>query len=183
MAEFNKLQMVKRRFFAMRNGVVADAMRRGGSKFRIIFGLNLPQIAEIASGLGYDKDLAWQLWGNRTTRESMLLAPMLFDPAGLQGGDIERLCDETPDIEVADVLCHRLLKRLPDAAHIMAVLSGSDVAMKRYIALRLAYWRVGCDPEASMSMACKELGRDEPLTANISRMLMAEAEMIMGDKE
>ena len=45
---FNEMQTVKRHFFALRNGVIADALRRAGSPFRIIFGLNLPQIAEIA---------------------------------------------------------------------------------------------------------------------------------------
>ena len=49
---YGPMQTVKRRFFAMRNGVIADVLRKGGSPFRTIFGLNLPQIAEIAADTG-----------------------------------------------------------------------------------------------------------------------------------
>ena len=30
MTEFNRFQQIKRNFFAMRNGIVADTIRRGG---------------------------------------------------------------------------------------------------------------------------------------------------------
>ena len=55
MSDFNPLQNIKRRFFALRNGVIADTLRRAGSPFKIIFGLNLPQLAEIAAELGYSE--------------------------------------------------------------------------------------------------------------------------------
>ena len=44
MAEFNQTQEIKRRFFAMRNGIVADTIRKAGLQDKMIFGLNLPQI-------------------------------------------------------------------------------------------------------------------------------------------
>lgn len=47
--EFNLMQTVKRRFFAMRNGALAEQMRSRGLTYRINFGLNLPQIKEIAA--------------------------------------------------------------------------------------------------------------------------------------
>lgn len=49
---FNKMQLLKRRFFAMRNGAVADSLRRQGADYRIIFGLNLPQLVDIAREFG-----------------------------------------------------------------------------------------------------------------------------------
>ena len=49
---FNTMQTLKRRFFAMRNGLLADQMRRAGSNFRIIFGLNIIQLNEIAADYG-----------------------------------------------------------------------------------------------------------------------------------
>lgn len=78
MPEYNRMQLIKRRFYAMRNGIIADTLRKAGLGYKIIFGLNLPQITEIASGLTADADLAEELWADRRTRESMLLAPMLY---------------------------------------------------------------------------------------------------------
>ena len=78
MTQFNDMQVVKRRFFAMRNGAVADNMRKLGANYRIIFGLNLPQIVEIANETPHDEVLAEALWQIKSTRESQLLAPMIY---------------------------------------------------------------------------------------------------------
>ena len=76
--EFNDMQKVKRAFFTMRNGALADNMRRQGANYRIIFGVNLPQLIEIARETPHDATLTQALWDNKTTRESMLLAPMIY---------------------------------------------------------------------------------------------------------
>ncbi|MDE6370251.1 MAG: hypothetical protein K2K92_02035, partial [Duncaniella sp.] len=83
MPEYSPIQTIKRRFFAMRNGVIADTLRKAGLPYRIIFGLNLPQIAEIAEETGADEALARQLWADTGTRESMMLAPMIFPLSSL----------------------------------------------------------------------------------------------------
>lgn len=77
MTEFNRFQLIKRRFFAMRNGVIADVIRKSGAPYPLVFGLNLPQIKEIASELPRETELADQLWADRRTRESLMLAPMV----------------------------------------------------------------------------------------------------------
>ena len=46
--QYNQMQIIKRRFFAMRNGIIADTLRKAGLDYRMIFGLNLPQITDIA---------------------------------------------------------------------------------------------------------------------------------------
>jgi len=68
---FNLMQSVKRRFYAMRNGMLAAQMRQGGVDYRINFGLNIPQIKDIAaeliaSGLSAAElaSLARALWDN-----------------------------------------------------------------------------------------------------------------------
>ena len=108
MTQFNEMQTVKRRFFAMRNGAVADNMRRHVANYRIIFGLNLPQIVEIANETPANATLAETLWKNQSTRESMLIAPMIY-PRDEFGFDVAcRWVSEVPTAEVGDVLCHRL---------------------------------------------------------------------------
>ena len=131
------MRAVKGEFMAMKNGVVADALRKGGAPFRLIFGLNLPQIAEIAAQRGVDSTLAEELWANTGTRESMLLAPMLADAATFSLDDARRWCATVPCVEVADVLCHRLLRHLPFAAALADEILVSGTDMSEYIGLRI----------------------------------------------
>lgn len=165
--------MVKRRFFAMRNGVIADVLRRSGSPFSIIFGLNLPQIADIAADYAPDEELAERLWANTTTRESMLLAPMLVDRAAFTADDARRWLSGVPAAEVADVLCHRLLRHLPYAWALADELTGSRGPMLRYTAVRLAFNLVGSKPAHALAIA-------EALPdVAVSAMLAEEARFLM----
>lgn len=136
---FNDMQTVKRRFFAMRNGVIADTLRSNGSPFRIIFGLNLPQIAGIAAETPRDNDLAERLWANSTTRESMLIAPMLVDPSSFTFDDAVRWISSIPAREVADVICLKLLRNMPYASRLAGELARSGKVMDRYTGVRLAF--------------------------------------------
>lgn len=64
MAEFNPMQQIKHQFYAMRNGAIADNMRRQGAPYRIIFGVNLPQLNEIARNTAKSAEMAEALWNN-----------------------------------------------------------------------------------------------------------------------
>ncbi len=147
------MQAVKRRFFAMRNGDLAAQMARGGISYRINFGLNLPQISDIAqaalTGTLPDnshkpddeerRTLARLLWDNTTTRESRLTAPMLLTPDDLDNESASEMLRGVMTTEEADVLCHRLLRHYPGAEEIAhRILADSGVTdLRRYAALRL----------------------------------------------
>ena len=45
------LQSIKKDFFVFRNGIVADTLRKAGMPHKVIFGLQIPQIAAIAKDL------------------------------------------------------------------------------------------------------------------------------------
>lgn len=144
--EFSPMQKVKRRFFAMRNGALAAQLRTAGLNYGVNFGLNIPQIKEIAaetrdsglSSLGLMR-LAEALWDNVTTRESRLLAPMLY-PADIMPRELAaRWLAEAQTVEVADHLCHSLLRQLPCALDLASEAAARPDAtdMQRYAALRL----------------------------------------------
>ncbi len=156
-SSFNDMQRVKRHFFAMRNGVIADRLRSAGSPFRIIFGLNLPQIMEAAAMFGPDRALAERLWANTSTRESMLLAPMLLDPAELTEEQALKMVTEVPAVEVADILCHRLLRKLPYAPDLAERLVGSTDEMSRYTGFRLWLNILPAYPEQAAAAAQAEV--------------------------
>ncbi|MBD5425013.1 MAG: hypothetical protein HDR45_02300 [Bacteroides sp.] len=129
-----ELRTVKQRFFAFRNGIIADLLRsQRASGHRVIFGLNIPQLREIAAEAGCDPELAAQLWADREVRESRLLAPMIAEPTD----DALAWMDEAHTMEEADVLCHALLRRCPGALDaVRRRLSDAD-PMRQYCALRL----------------------------------------------
>lgn len=181
--QFNKMQTLKRRFFAMRNGLLADQMRRAGSNFRIIFGLNIIQLNEIAADYGHDAEFAAMLWENSTTRESMLLAPMLWRAEDFTYNDALRLCREVTNPEVADMVCHKLLKQRADATEIIDNLIASDEPLLRYTALRLTLPFIGgkISAESALKMAETEIGKNEPLTTALAAMIKSEAEFLLED--
>ena len=135
--KYNAMQKLKREMFAMRNGVVADALRQGGCQFKIIFGVNLPQLAEIASRSEHSREFAQKVWENSTTRESMLIAPMLM-PAEEFGLEMAReWISQVPTPEVADVLCLKLLRHMPYALDMVSELTSGDSMLEKYTGLRL----------------------------------------------
>lgn len=170
--EYRPMQAVKRHFFAMRNGVVADALRKAGSPFRYIFGMNLPQLVDAAASVGRDAALAEDLWANSTTRESMLLAPMLMPPDDFDIAHARRWVESVPATEVADILCHRLLRHEPYSAELAleyAVAGKPD--MQRYTAGRLALNILYSNPEAAREVLALLAVAPGPLAASVSRQL------------
>lgn len=144
--EFNTMQKIKRRFFALRNGMLAARQRAAGLHYGVNFGLNIPQIKDTAAevrGWGLTPAelmaLSEELWNNATTRESRLLAPMLVPEGAIPSDLAARWLAEAQTTEVADHLCHSLLRKLPDAFRMAANLSGSQDAteIQLYSALRL----------------------------------------------
>ncbi len=177
--EYNQMQSVKRRFFAMRNGVIADTLRRGGSKFRIIFGLNLPQIIDIAREIGPDPQLAAQLWANSSTRESRLLAPMLMTPADYSEDQVLELCHDIIDIEEADIFCHRFLRHHDSAEAIAERLSSERNPMMRYVALRLMFNIVSRHPAKASEMAKRLSDSPAGFVRSLAARLLAEAQFLL----
>lgn len=175
MTTFNEMQTVKRQFFALRNGIVADTYRKAGSNFRIIFGLNLPQIVEIAEQTPHSAALADSLWHNTTTRESMLLAPMIYPREEFTQELARQWVAAVPSVEVADILCHRLLRHMPYAAALAASLADSDSDIERYTGLRLMFNLVAQKPQEALAYARKEAARNCQLTAHTAAMLADEA--------
>ena len=80
------IKEVKKEFFAFRNGIVADALRKAGMPYKVIFGLQVPQLAQIARGLEPSMEIADKLWADKEVRESRLLAAYLFP--------LHQICEE-----------------------------------------------------------------------------------------
>lgn len=108
------LQKLKKEFFAFRNGIVADTLRKH-FPYKIVFGLQVPQLAQIAAHTDKSMALAERLWSERGNRESRLLATYLFPLDELTPDSALKLASEVETSEEADMMVFRVLKRLPFA--------------------------------------------------------------------
>ena len=130
-------RQIRQQFFVFRNGLLADNLRNSGDCHKMIFGLNLPQIIDIAKHFEKNAIVATELWNSKDTRECRIIAPMLY-PIELFNEEIAlKWISEIENHEIADNLCHKLLRNIPSASQLCAKLvNGSD--MERYVCLRLA---------------------------------------------
>lgn len=172
------MQTLKRRLFAMRNGALAENMRRQGAKYRIIFGVNLPQLIEIASETPKSVQLAQALWDNQTTRESMLIAPMLYPREKFDIEDARKWIATVPTAEVCDIFCHKLLRYMNYALQIVSEIKDSENEMKRYTAIRLLFNLLPKNLDYAYEVAKNEVGRKSQLTEQLCRMLIDEIEFL-----
>lgn len=181
MTQFNQMQTIKRRFFAMRNGIIADTLRKSGAPYRMIFGLNLPQVAEIAASLGEDAALAESLHADTATRESQLLAPMVMPVAALDAEGAMRWLHESPAIEATDIMCHRLLRRHPLAWEIVERCMNPDDDTLHYAGLRLMWNLIPQQPDRMRSLAAAETERKNPATLDLATRLIEELDFLAGE--
>ncbi len=158
----------KQRFFALRNGLLADTLRKQASDpHRMIFGLNLPQLREIAAEAGQDQALADLLWADADCRESRLLAPMVCPPESVRLQWLGQVCSP----EEADVICHRLLRRQPGAMDsAVELFESTDDQLMRYAALRLLLNLMSGSAQVAVPLARQ--AADTPLTAGVARQIL-----------
>ena len=173
-----RMRQVKQRMFSLRNGVIADTLRKGGSGYKIIFGLNLPQLVEMAADFGVDPELAEALHDNASTRESLLLAPMMVDVENFSFEDANRWIASSPDMETIDILCHRLLRKLPYSVDLVATnLLPQKPALTRYSALRLCLNLLQIrkiSPQQAKAFADKEMLSRCRLTMPLAQRILEE---------
>ncbi len=180
MTEFNKIQTIKRHFFAMRNGIIADTLRRAGCHFKIIFGLNMPQLSDFAKQLGCDSNLARLLWNNRSTRESMLLATMIFPLDEMTAEELCQWIDDAPSTEVIDVLCLKMIRHLPYAFDVATALLESSDDMRHYAAIRILWNIIPTHSAFIRPLAEAESQRHCSLTEAMAINLVEEIDFLCG---
>jgi hypothetical protein len=165
------LKEIKQQFFALRNGALADAMRKQcADTHRMIFGLNLPQLKAMAEQVGEPNEaLARELWTDAACRESRLLAPMVCP---VDAAPAEWLT-EVATVEEADVVCHRLLRHHPRAMELAKAQLAAETPLMRYAALRLLLNVVNPTNATDIARTAEAVA-DHPLTDGVRRQLLDE---------
>ncbi len=102
-----------------RNGIIADSLRKAGMPYKVIFGLQLPQLKGIASELKESLNveelvgLGEQLHADKDVRESRLLAMAIYPPDRLSIDKAREWIADLQTREEADLLPFLLLRRTP----------------------------------------------------------------------
>ena len=140
----NQLREIRREFFAFRNGIVADKLRKAGDPHSVIMGCLLVDVQSIAQrqceAIGDDVTLAalaQELWADINSRECRLAAPMLYPAQMMSLETALQWCSTVETVEVADNLCHKLLRRIPDADALFRQLIADERPLVKYTGYRL----------------------------------------------
>ena len=130
-------QDIRKEFFAYRNGIVAEQLRAAGDPHTMIMGCQLVDVIAIAKRYEKNAELAQELWDDVNHRECRMAATMLYPIEDFKMETALAWCENVESVEIADVLCHRLLRHLPYANELWEQLLACDKKLVRYIAWRL----------------------------------------------
>ena len=168
-------KQIRQEFFVYRNGLLADTLRNAGDTHKMIFGLNLSQITDIAKRFDANELVANELWNSNATRECRLIAPMLYPINKFDEETAYKWISEVENTEIADNLCHKLLRNTPFASKLcLKFANGSN--LERYTALILAINLItigkALDKEAMQRFAQTEIESNNPTTLLVAKRLI-----------
>ncbi len=138
------LRGIRKEFFAFRNGIIADKLRKAGDPHHMIMGCLLVDIIGIVSRVRETIDdkaqmavIASELWSDTQNRECRLAAPMLFPASLMTADEALKWCQSVETIEVADNLCHKLLRHIDAAETLFRQLIDDERPLVKYTGYRL----------------------------------------------
>lgn len=128
---------IKKEFFAYRNGIIADVLRKNGDPHVYIMGCQLVDVISIASRIDHTVEMASEMWTNVRHRECRMIAPMLFPHDAMTQSTALAWATSVESNEIADILCHQLLRNLVFASALARELVAHASPRVRYIGWRL----------------------------------------------
>lgn len=174
-------KQIRHQFFVYRNGMLADTLRDAGNTHKLIFGLNIPQIVNIANQYKQDAAVATELWNSSEARECRLIAPMLYPVKELDEETASTWISQIEDIEIADNMCHKLLRKVPFTTSLCERFS-SGSHLERYTMLRLAInmltINAAIDIPTFTHLAQKELQSESKQNAILAKQLLDDLDEI-----
>ena len=138
------LRGIRKEFFAFRNGIIADKLRKAGDPHGMIMGCLLVDVVNImrqeSLTMG-DNDtraqVAQELWNDTNSRECRLAAPMLYPPEDMDLEIALQWSETVESVEVADNLCHKLLRHIDGSDALFRQLISQEKPLVKYTGYRL----------------------------------------------
>lgn len=130
------VRQIKAQLRLFMNGVLSQSLREKGLQYRLIFGVELPRLKEIAAGYEQNHDLAQALW-KEDIRECKILAAYLQPTETFDAELADFWMESVTNTELADYLCMALFRRLPYASQKAFQWMASENRMEQYTGFRL----------------------------------------------
>ena len=106
-----KLREIRKRLRLAMNGIISTSMRQKGMNYKLIFGVPLPEIKELASSYEVDEELARAMW-KEDVREMKILATMLYPAKKMTQEEALKWMEEIPYPEIAEQCCNNLFSNV-----------------------------------------------------------------------
>ena len=179
-----QIRQIKSDFFSLRNGEIADTLRKAGNPYKIIFGLQMPQLEQIAAKSGKSVELAEWMWANDSTRESKMFATMVYPIEEFDLAKAEEWALEAETFELIDTLCFRLVRYINGSEELVHKYMESTEEKMRYFAYRLAMnlliLRKISNTDKLYSAAKKEVDSSKTITLKqIANQIVQEVEFML----
>lgn len=123
----NSLNEIKKDFYSLRNGIVAESLKKIYPEGKIIYGLNVPQLMNLTQKYPKDLSLGLNLWKDKKCRESRLLSLYLIPPSLLGKEMAKEMILDVESTEEADFLAFKLLRNLPYAKELYDEIINADI--------------------------------------------------------
>lgn len=130
------IREIKSKFRLFMNGVISQSLREKGLQYRLIFGVELPRIREIAAQYEPNHELAQALW-KEDIRECKILAAYLQPVESFYPEIADIWMEQIHNTELADYVCMALFRRLPYASQKAFQWMASENRMGVYMGFRL----------------------------------------------
>lgn len=130
------IREIKSKFRLFMNGVISQSLREKGLQYRLIFGIELPRIKEIAAQYEPNHELAQALW-KEDIRECKILAAYLQPVESFYPEIADIWMEQIHNTELADYVCMALFRRLPYASQKAFQWMASGNRMEVYTGFRL----------------------------------------------
>lgn len=111
------LGSIRKRLRLAMNGAISMSMRQKGMNYKLIFGVPIPEIKQIAKDFKPDVDLARTLW-KEDVREMKILATLLYPACSL---DLQEACQwvkEIPYPEIVEQCCNNLFPNMEKSSEL-----------------------------------------------------------------
>ncbi len=122
---------------AAQNRQVSDMLRNAGMKYKVIYGLSMADLRNIASRFYPDRELADDLW-ERDIRETKIISLLVDDPERVTKEQVINRAEEFDNIELAEQASGYFFPKLPFATDIVETLCQSNNEITRAAGFILA---------------------------------------------
>lgn len=130
------VRQIKAQLRLFMNGVLSQSLREKGLQYRLIFGVELPRLREIAANYEPNHELAQALW-KEDIRECKILAAYLQPTDTFDSELADFWMESIHNTELADYVCMALFRRLPYASQKAFQWMASETRMEVYTGFRL----------------------------------------------